>query len=66
MDKAGKVFKGNKVAILNCFKPEGRATKDLPGHFCVYIVDLSVEIRIKASVIKNEHYSYRKFIMLVL
>ena len=38
----------------------------MPGEFGTYIVDLSVEIRSKASLIKNDTYSYKQFIALVL
>lgn len=64
--KDGKTFHSNKAAIVTCVKPVGREVTNLPGEFDSYIVDLSVDIRSKASVIQNDVYTYRQFIMLVL
>ena len=64
--KDGKTFHSNKAAIMKSLKPPGSNIVSLPGDFETYIVDLSVEIRSKASLIKNYTYSYRQFIALVL
>ena len=64
--KDGKTFHSNKAAIIKCLKPPGNEVVSLPGEFGTYIVDLSVEIRSKASLIKNDTYSYKQFIALVL
>ena len=66
LTKDGKNFHSNKAAIVTCVKPAGREVTNLPGEFDSYIVDLFVDIRSKASVIQNEVYTYRQFIMLVL
>lgn len=64
--KDGNTFHSNKAVIIKCVKPAGTEVVYLPGEFNTYIVDLSVDIRSKATLIKNDSYSYRDFIMLVL
>ena len=51
---------------MKCLKPPGNEVVSLPGEFETYIVDLSVEIRSKASLIKYNAYTYKQFIALVL
>ena len=51
---------------MKCLKPPGNEVVSLPGEFETYIVNLSVEIRSKASLIKNNAYTYKQFIALVL
>ena len=51
---------------MKCLQPPGNEVVSLPGEFDTYIVDLSVEIGSKASMTKNDRYSYKQFIALIL
>ena len=57
--KDGKSFKGNKGHIVECVVPNSSETDDVINNYSVLIVDLSVEIRSKASIIgqKNSNTS---------
>ena len=64
--KDGNSFHSNKAAIINCLKPPESDIVNLPGEFEAYVVDLSVEIRSKASLVKKDTLSYKQFILHVL
>ena len=49
---------------MKCLKLQEVVT--LPEEFDTYVVDLSVEIRSKACLIKSNKYAYRQFVALVL
>lgn len=65
--KDGKAFKGNKGQIVECLVPKTKETDDvLSTNYSVLVVDLSVEIRSKASIFGSKNYTYRDFVLFIL